>query len=135
MTDDTDDLITDDLEYDQNGIPRMDARRNRGNINQRVDNRRTHNEALPWVVLASLLGAGGLAMAVSESQRIGEVNERVEQRMRDTDAKASRAEERADLLQYYVIEYDAKLIDARILKPEDSLSAKMRKAAESKQKR
>lgn len=38
--------------------------------------------------------------------------------------KASRSEERADLLQYYVMELDGKLMSSGVIKPSESWSAK-----------
>lgn len=41
--------------------------------------------------------------------------------------KADRAEERADLLQYYVMELDGKVMQAGIIKPEESFAGKQEK--------
>ena len=43
--------------------------------------------------------------------------------------KADRSEERADLLQYYLLELDAKVIAAGIKKPEDSIANKLKEAS------
>jgi hypothetical protein len=42
--------------------------------------------------------------------------------------KADRSEERADLLQYYVMELDGKVMQAGIIKPEESFAAKSSEA-------
>jgi hypothetical protein len=44
--------------------------------------------------------------------------------------KADRSEERADLLQYYVMELDGKLMKAGVLNPSESWSARQAKESE-----
>lgn len=41
--------------------------------------------------------------------------------------KANRSEERADLLQYYLLELDAKVIKAGVKQPEESIAGKLAK--------
>ncbi len=52
------DAEDEDLPYDDNGNPRLDGRRNTGNIHQAVTNSNNKNDALPWVAMACFLAGG-----------------------------------------------------------------------------
>jgi hypothetical protein len=87
-----------------------------------VDNSNRKNDALPWVFVAGIMGAIALGGWIASLDRISDVNDR-----------AARSEERADLLQYYVMELDGKLMQRQLIKPEESFSGQMRQREQAKQ--
>ncbi len=89
-------------------------------IDQKVDN--SVNKSLPWIFVTGVLATIALGGWIASLDRISDINER-----------AARAEERADLLQYYVMELDGKLMQWNIIKPQESFAGQARAREESKQ--
>jgi hypothetical protein len=110
--------------------PAVHVPNNKGNFHQQVDN--SINKPLPWIFISISFGALGLGMAVASIPRLSDMSDRMVQtqnaelaRMADVIERAARAEERADLLQYYVMENDGKLVQRGLLKPEETFSGQV----------
>lgn len=100
------------------------------------------NQALPWVVILAVIAATAFGMAVSNQNRIADINEtvadlrtnyatRFEQQKEDFTWKieelrkaADKSETETRLLQYYVIQTDSKLVTRGALSRSETWSAK-----------
>ena len=86
-------------------------------MDTRVDNRRDYsiNKPLPWLVLLALIAALALGLAISAF------------------SEAVKAEREARMLEYYLLELDAKFINAGLKDPAESIANKLKAERERKQ--
>lgn len=92
-----------------------------------VDNSSRKNDALPWVLVAGVIGAMALGMAVATMGRVDDISSFYEQRL-------GAVQQQADLLTYYVMELDGKLMQRQLIKPEESFSGQQLQRSKAQQK-
>jgi hypothetical protein len=97
----------------------------RANQTTQVDQSVRKNDALPWVFVAGVIGACALGMGIANQGRIDDLSTFYQQRM-------SATQQQADLLTYYVMELDGKLMQRQLIKPEESFAGQRRQRAQSK---
>lgn len=110
------------------GYPNTRIDANTAPVTQQVDQSYRKNDALPWVVLVALVAALALGVGIGALAGYHALSNRVENRIRESDERSARAEERADLLQYYVMELDAKFVAGKLVAPEDTFASKQSRA-------
>lgn len=111
------------------------AEGNRGAIHQDVDNSKNKNLLLPWFVLLALVAAYGAG--VSTALMLEMVGNRADltamkaEIERELDGKISPLQQSNDMLVYYVMELDGKLMHRRSIRPEESWSAQQLQRAKT----
>lgn len=109
------------------GLPPVEVTAHeRSNQTTQVDQSVRKNDALPWVFVAGVIGACALGMAIANQGRINDLSSFYQQRMAAT-------QQQADLLTYYVMELDGKLMQRELIKPEESFSAQQLQRSKAKQ--
>lgn len=97
----------------------------RANQTTQVDQSVRKNDALPWVFVAGVIGACALGMGIANQGRIDDLSTFYQQRMAAT-------QQQADLLTYYVMELDGKLMQRQLIKPEESFSGQQLQRSKAK---
>ena len=117
-----------------------------------VDQSRGKNELLPWFVMLAIVAAAGMGLAVGSLSRITDLNTRLSDQQRTYEARIAdlqRADEgritdlrdkyaetkqQADLLTYYVMEFDGKMMQRKVITPAESFSGQQLQRARAQQK-
>lgn len=120
------------------GMPKdlIRAENNRGNIHQDVDNSKNKNLLMPWFVLLALVAA--YSAGVSTSLMLESIGNRADQTATKLETKQVITEkveplqQSNDMLIYYVMELDGKLMQRKLIKPEESWAAQQLQRAKQK---